>query len=331
MHAAEPAAFRHEALIYRGEDEFLRGAAGFVREGLAADEAVLVVAPGARVAALREELGGQGQAVEFLDLAGLGRNPSRILPAWQEWIDRNSGRGRGFRGVCEPPLAGRGAAELLEWRRQEQLLNTAFDAGPAWSLLCPYDARRLAAEVVAWARHSHPLLCEGGARRRSATYPHPESVAGVLSGEPLAEPPSIVAELVFELGSLARVRDLVRVHAAELGLDAAGVVDLTLVASELASNSVRHGGGAGRLRLWRQGPHAVCEVRDNGLIADALVGLRRPDFRKHAGGAGLWAVNLICELVLLRSSPGLGTVVRAHLAVRTGSQDPEVPHGSPAA
>lgn len=322
MDAADPAVFRHEAFIYRGEDQFLRGAAGFVRDGLAADEAVLVVAPGARVAVLREELGGQADAVEFLDLAGLGRNPGRILPAWQEWIDRNSAGGRAFRGVCEPLLAGRGETELREWRRHEQLLNAAFDRGPAWSLLCPYDAGRLAGDVVAWARHTHPLLFEDGGRQRSATYPHPELSAEAMFGSPLAEPEEVLAELDFDLGSLARVRDLVRVHAVALGLDAAGVVDLTLVASELASNSVRHGGGAGRLRLWSQGPHAVCEVRDRGLVTDPLVGLRRPDFRKHAGGAGLWAVNLICELVLLRSSPESGTVVRAHLAVRAPASRP---------
>lgn len=71
-----------------------------------------------------------------------------------------------------------------------------------------------------------------------------------------------------------------------LGLEPAELIDFTLVVSELATNSVRHGGGSGILRLWREGPYAVCEVRDRGVITDPLVGLRRPDFRKGSGEPG---------------------------------------------
>jgi anti-sigma regulatory factor (Ser/Thr protein kinase) len=86
--------------------------------------------------------------------------------------------------------------------------------------------------------------------------------------------------------------------------------------SELAANSICHGGGKGRVRLWREGPHAVCEVHDGGLITDPLVGRRRPNPREHIGGAGLWAVNQLCDLVLIRSTREQGTTVRAYLAAR---------------
>jgi anti-sigma regulatory factor (Ser/Thr protein kinase) len=314
-HASAPG-FRHEALIHRDDGQFLCGTAGFVREGLAADDAVLVAALAPRIALLREELGVGAKAVEFFDLGDLGRNPARILPFWRDWVDRHGGRGRAMRGVCEPPLSGRGTGELLECRRQEHLLNTEFRDGPAWSLLCPYDAGRLPGEVVAWAAHTHPVLTEDGQRRASGSYRAPGGAADAVTDAPLPEPEpgALIAVLDFDFAALSAVRALIRVHAADLGLDEAGVLDFTLVVSELAANSVRHGGGSGTLRLWRQGPYAVCEVRDRGVLTDPLVGTRRPDFRRSAGGAGLWTVNRICDLVLIRSGRERGTVVRAHLA-----------------
>jgi anti-sigma regulatory factor (Ser/Thr protein kinase) len=315
MDVVEPAAFRHEAFIHRDDEQYVRGTAGYVREGLEAEEAVLVAALAPRAALLREELGGSAAAVEFLDLALLGRNPGRLLPAWQDWIDRNTGHGRGFRGVCDPLIAGRSTAELLEFWQHEQLLNTAFEHGPRWSLLCAYDAGRLAADVLAWARRTHPVVLDDG-RRLPTAHPSPEADFDAVLAAPLPEPDprQVVANLAFDLDSLDLVRATVRSSEAALGLNAVGVVDLTLVASELAANSVRHGGGAGMLRLWRADEYAVCEVRDRGLITDPLVGLRRPDLRKNAGGAGLWAVNQICDLVVVRSAADRGTVIRAHLA-----------------
>jgi anti-sigma regulatory factor (Ser/Thr protein kinase) len=224
-------------------------------------------------------------------------------------------------------MAGRGADELLECTLHEQLLNTAFERGPAWSLLCPYDAGRLAADVVEGARHTHPLVFEDGRRLPDVAHRHSAAdieaartqavdIAAVF-GSPLPEPDAadVVASFDFDFGTLDRVRAAVREFAPGLGFDAAGILDLALVVSELAANSVRHGGGAGSFRLWRQGPRTVCEVRDRGVITDPLVGLRRPDFRKSTGGAGLWTVNQICDLVSIRSDAEHGTVVRAQFAV----------------
>src|SRR4051794_39480103 len=63
----EPAAagFRHEALFYRGEEEFLRRATTFVRDGLAAGAPVLVVVDAPKVARLRAALGADSAAVAF--------------------------------------------------------------------------------------------------------------------------------------------------------------------------------------------------------------------------------------------------------------------------
>jgi hypothetical protein len=40
--------------------------------------------------------------VKFVDMAKLGRNPARIIPAWQKFVDQHSGYGRPVRGIGEP-------------------------------------------------------------------------------------------------------------------------------------------------------------------------------------------------------------------------------------
>ena len=73
--------FRHEALLYSGRDDFLDRTLPFVLDGVARREPVLVAVDAAKSAAMRERLGAEADAVTFVDMAELGRNPGRIIPA----------------------------------------------------------------------------------------------------------------------------------------------------------------------------------------------------------------------------------------------------------
>jgi anti-sigma regulatory factor (Ser/Thr protein kinase) len=141
----------------------------------------------------------------------------------------------------------------------------------------------------------------------------------VLLQEPLPEPPAGVAVYEFGVAELASVRRLAAQHAVTAGL-ADRATDVALVASELATNSVRHGGGGGALRLWRQAAALICEVRDHGHVVDPLVGRRRP-VGTQIGGRGLWVVNQLCDLVQVRSSTA-GTTVRVHICSTSGERGP---------
>ena len=81
-------AFRHEALLYAGLDEFTQTTAAFVRGGLEADEPVLVVVGAEKIDLLRSELGADAARVEFADMADIGSNPARIIPAWYDFVAR---------------------------------------------------------------------------------------------------------------------------------------------------------------------------------------------------------------------------------------------------
>ena len=106
------------------------------------------------------------------------------------------------------------------------------------------------------------------------------------------------------------VRGIVAASAASAGLDALRADDLVVAAHEIATNSVRHGGGRGELRLWRDDRSVICDFTDGGLIHDPMVGRERP-LTGSAGGRGVWLANQMCDLVQIRNMP-TGTVVRLH-------------------
>jgi anti-sigma regulatory factor (Ser/Thr protein kinase) len=296
--------FSHEALLYDGPDELLAGTLPFIREGLQREEAILIALGAPKVARLREALGADAERVEFTDMAVLGHNPARIIPAWHHFLARHD---RPVRGIGEPIWPGRSGPELVECQLHEALLNVAFADIQGFGLLCPYDVAGLDESVVHEARCSHPLVNE----QPSRAFRVAERLLEPFES-PLPPPPAQARLLGFELDSLGDVRSLTRSCAAELGPERAD--DLVLAVAELAANSVRHGGGRGILRIWRAGDTLVCEVRDRGRIDDPLVGRRAPE-SSQIGGRGLWIANAVCDLVQLRTT-ALGTAVRVHMAVK---------------
>lgn len=86
--------------------------------------------------------------------------------------------------------------------------------------------------------------------------------------------------------------------------------DLQLIVTELATNSLEHGGGVCRLAFWHEAGHLVCEARDIGYLADPLVGRRPP--AQGSGPYGLFVVNAIADLVHTHTSPS-GTAIHAYL------------------
>ncbi len=310
---AKPLRFHHEALIYSGEDEFLAGILPIIRETVTAGGGVMVAVSERKISLIRSELNGEAGRVEFVDMGSLGQNPARIIPVWREFVEANVGPGRSFCGIGEPIWPGRGGAELDECLRHEALLNLAFDGGPGWRLVCPYDADGLDDEVLADARRSHPHLDEHGRGDTSDAY-EPSLAGRALQGD-LASPPAGADEITFRAETLGAVRRFASDHAALAGLGRTRAEDLEFSVNELAGNSVRHGGGGGTAQIWLEAGSLVCEVRDAGVIADPLAGRTRPDAMQFTG-RGLWMVNQFCDLVQIRSRPE-GSTVRLRMRLGT--------------
>ena len=307
--AAAP--FRHEALLYSGDTQFLAATLPFIRRGLAARETVLVAVGAEKIELLERHLGPDGDDVTFVDIADVGRNPATIIPLWSDFVERRRPSGRRFRGIGEPAWPGRSDAALVECANHESLINVAFADGPSWHLLCPYDADGLGSQVIADARVTHPYLIDEGGASSSADY-DPRLAGSLAQVDPLPPATSDTPWRAFGPTSLGEVRSAVAAFASNVGLAPWRVADFVLAMNELAGNSVRHGGGAGELRLWVERDMLVGEVRDRGSITDPLVGRRRPS-ADQAGGRGLWIANHVTDLVQIRSRPG-STVVRVHMA-----------------
>jgi anti-sigma regulatory factor (Ser/Thr protein kinase) len=198
----------------------------------------------------------------------------------------------------------------VECQRHEALLNIAFSDATSFRLLCPYDTAALDDAVIGEAVRSHPLVTEDGVTRNSPAYRGLSAISGPFD-EPLPAPPASVQELQFDAGSLGDLRQLLTTRATDAGLDAGRTNDLVLAVNEVATNSVLHGGGSGRLRVWMGTRWLVCEVEDGGRIADPLVGREEPHAEQY-GGRGLWIANQVCDLVQVRTFD-THNVVRLHL------------------
>ena len=305
--------FRHDALFYAGTAEFVDRTASFIDDSVAHEEPILVAVSAEKIELLRGRLGGDPDGVRFVDMLEIGQNPARIIPAWREFVAEQALSGRRFRGIGEPIWAERSASELIECERHEALLNLAFADGPAWWLACPYDTGSLTASVLQEAKRNHPHLVDGDRRQESEVYRGLWDVASPFD-EPLPEPAGTPVKYAFGADGepLSAVRRRVRNAASAFGLGESRTGDLILIVNEVATNSMRHGGGSGVLRIWEEGSSLICEVSDAGRIEDPLVGRGRPS-TDRGSGFGLWLANQLCDLVQIRTFPA-GSVVRLHVA-----------------
>ncbi|SNT15238.1 Anti-sigma regulatory factor (Ser/Thr protein kinase) [Asanoa hainanensis] len=130
---------------------------------------------------------------------------------------------------------------------------------------------------------------------------------------PDAVVPAAGQQLLAETFARGQVTDLRHAFAAcaeAAGLRDQRLDDFVLAVNELITNAVRHGGGAGELRLWRSDGTLVCEVSDGGggIGAERLANQERPA-PDVAGGWGLWLAGQLSDSMRVATGPA-GTTVR---------------------
>ena len=308
----EVSAFRHEALFYEGDPDFLTRTVPFIEAGIAQGDAVLVAVPEPRLSALQTTLPTSTDAVTFADMSLVGRNPGRLISLWDDFVRSQSGRPGAIRGVGEPVWGGRTEDEIVECEIHDQLLDLAFSHFDDLHFICAYDSASLTADIVS---------------RATVAHDHPLTGSDLLS-TPMRPAPTGAYRRPFHAVDIRAVRHDLADLGRYLGLSASQSEDLVLAANEIVTNSVRHGGGEGTLLAWVDGDWVVCEISDRGQITDPLVGRRRPPTDKE-GGRGLWLAHQLCDLVQVRSDRG-GTVVRLRMAgsrVRSTRARPFQPKG----
>ena len=299
--------YRHEALFWRDAEEFLAGTVPFVEAAVDAGEPVMVAVIEERSTLLRDALGTASTDVHFVDMAELGRNPARIIPAWRSFVDEHTATDRPVRGIGEPIWPGRRPAEISESQLHEALLNVAIEPDtPLW-LMCPYDVGRLDEAVVEEAYRSHPVIVDAGEYRGSTSYGGLAQVE-VAFGGALPDLGQPIEQLPYREDNLPGVVSSVATTVYQAGMRADEAADFAVVIRELIRSSLWRGADEGLLCTWVTADSVICELQDRTRVSDPLLGRRAPtgDTRN-----GIWLANQRCDLVQLRSTEA-GTRVRVH-------------------
>ena len=305
----------HAAALVDSDDQLVAEAARYVEAGIAAGDLVVIGGTPPFQQAMAEEFG-DSDGVEFDDAVRLnGRRAPDAIGHCVQLSERAAGRGSGRLRILAHVDYSTDPRAIREFACFEAAANLMPTAAPT-AVLCIYDTRRLAPELVRTASCTHSSIVAGGRVRSSDDFVDPHLFVRNLPvpAEPLQESAPLLA--VDEATSLADLR-----HA--LGAELVGAVedldqreDVHLAISEMAANAFRHGGRPVGARLWASADRLVCTISDGGSGVDPLRGYWPAHGRDLGrGGMGLWLARKLCDHVDLVSDER-GTTVRLATAVR---------------
>ncbi|GAA1666002.1 sensor histidine kinase [Glycomyces endophyticus] len=310
--AAGPATgdpFRHTALQYSGDDEYLTGTMAFIEQALVLDAPVAIAVPVERFDLMRKALGGDVDRVRLLNMSEVGANPGRIIPGvLRAFTDAYAGRRAWV--VGESTWPGRTDDEYPACAQHEALINYAF-AGRDVAMLCPHDVAGLGTRALADLRATHPHLTDRAGDRASDEF-DPGRIVSECNA-PLEPPPKRAIAREVDAATIDNARWFAVAFGRRAGLSGIQLIDLEIAVTELLINSVLHGGGTAAMRIWTDDRDLVCAVTDAGHITDPLAG-RRPVDAAQPFGRGLLLVNSVVDLLRTHTS-ALGTETRLHLSL----------------
>ncbi len=127
-----------------------------------------------------------------------------------------------------------------------------------------------------------------------------------LTGESVQ--PAVASMSYARPDDLFALRGFVRLHGSALGLPVNRTDLLILAVNELATNTLRHASGGGRVRVWAEAGQLVCEVTDAGVVPP----FGRMPAAESTRGRGLPIVASIADEVSRVPVDG-GTAVRIRM------------------
>ena len=295
-------ALGHEALLYRSDERFVAALTPFLAEGLRHGDATVAVVTPHHLELLRRSLGDDATRVRFIDRDAWYDRPVATIARWIDLVGAAlAGGHRSIRVVGE--VAFRPEARIDSWIRYESAVNDVFAGVPA-RILCPYDTRRLPDRVIAGVLRTHPVV-DAGRRGPSDRYERPEHLLRDLPEPlpPVTRAPLVAMSLTGPHGP-RHVRRAIEAMAHARGWDRTTIGKLSLVVTEIAVNSLTHGRGDRRIRVWIDDGSITCEVADDGDgPGDPLAGYRPPaDPQSH--GMGLWLANRLSDWLAIDHGDG---------------------------
>lgn len=287
---------RHNAFVYRSEDEYLACSVAFLREGLEAGEGGIVANTRPGLAAMRGALGSDAARVTFVNVAAAYTRPAHTLASYHGvYVEQLRGV-RSLRAVADVQL-GPDPGEWDEWVGYESVFNRAFAHLPAW-VMCTYNANGLPDRLLEGVWRTHTEVLADDHLTESNRFESPARLLKGIAPEPDRLP---------DLRSIPFGRDLeaFREHlagalATEL-VPEAKALDMLVASTEIAGNAVMHGGGVEDVRVGRARGRFVCEIVDRGRgFDDPTAGYIPP---RDGIGKGLWVARQLTWRIELFHSP----------------------------
>jgi anti-sigma regulatory factor (Ser/Thr protein kinase) len=290
--------FRHNALVYESQDEYVARSVTFLTEGLEAGEGAVVANTRPGLAVMREGLGPDAAQVTFVDVSSAYTRPARTLAAYHKVFAEQLQKTASLRAVADVQF-GTDPGEWDMWMGYEAVFNRCFDHLPAW-VLCTYNANGTPDPILEGVWRTHPEVVAGDIWNTSDLYEDPDQVLRAITAEPtpLTDLRSIPFGRDLEQFRERLARELVAEEVSE-----AKALDMLLAATEIATNAVEHGGGVEEVRVGRAQGRFVCEIVDRGNGFDEpAAGYLAP---REGVGTGLWvARQLTWRIEFFQSPPG---------------------------
>jgi anti-sigma regulatory factor (Ser/Thr protein kinase) len=290
--------FRHGALVYESQDEYLARVVPFLKEGIEAGEGAIVAHTKPGLAVLREALGPNAAQVTFADVSSAYTRPARTLASYHTVFTDRLQKAPRVRAVADVQF-GPDPVEWQLWTGYEAVFNRCFAHLPAW-VLCSYNAAGTPDPILESVWQTHPEVVDGNAWTTSDHYEDPDDLLRRMT--PAAEPIAQLRPIPFGRDTEEFRERLAQELVAE-DVPEARVLDMLLAASEIAANAIEHGGGVQDVRVGRSQGRFVCEVVDRGEgFDDPAAGYLAP---RMGVGKGLWvARQLTWRIEFFRSPNG---------------------------
>jgi anti-sigma regulatory factor (Ser/Thr protein kinase) len=290
--------FRHNALVYESQDEYVASSVPFLREGIEAGEGAIVAHTKPGLAMMREALGADAEHVTFVDVSSSYTRPARTLASYHKVFAEQLRKTPTLRAVADVQF-GPDPGEWEMWMGYEAVFNRSFDHLPAW-VWCTYNGNRLPDPIRDAVWRTHPEVVAEDAWHTSGLYEEPESLLRRITPEPaqLSGLRPIAFGRNVEEFRERLARELVAEEVAE-----AKALDMLVAATEIATNAIEHGGGMEEVRVGRAEGRLVCEIVDRGTgFDDPVAGYLPP---QDDVGRGLWvARQLTWHIEFIRSPRG---------------------------
>jgi anti-sigma regulatory factor (Ser/Thr protein kinase) len=308
--------YRHAALFFDSDEDFLAKALPFLEEGLSAGEAGLVVCQEPHNALLAEALPDDAHVL-VLPREAVNTRAAHVGVAYERLAHRLLAEGaRGTRLVSEPAY-GREPQAWETWADFESVSNVTLSA-LRLSSVCGYDVRRLSAAMLHDVERSHPQVLTEDGPVPSGAYVAPSDLLG--TGPPRPDPleataPSLDLAGITDRTGVARTRGQVRAVVDAACPDSLVGEEFTGAVAEVVTNAFHYGGPPVHDRLWTSPTRLLCTVTDCGTGADLLfAGYSRGDIDDERTRAGLWLARQSCDRLDAYPTAG-GFTVRLSSAV----------------